>query len=357
MEPWLLFVALCSISTGYFIGSSIQTLPTNKITKIYSGSSTCYILESEIASSGQEFRTNNKTSIYVATNPRGAEGLPPDIVEPYSDLYFNELLTSSRKESVVKPKYLLALTVGYNQKEIVDKMVSKFSENFSIVLFHYDGRASAWEHFEWSRRAIHISSEKQTKWWYAKRFLHPHIVAGYEYMFIWDEDIGVENFNADEYVNLAKKYRLDISQPAIESKAGLTWPMTQKRNDVEAHKEAKGQECPYPHSPPCAGFVEIMVPVFSIKSWSCVWRMLQNDLVHGWGLDLNLWRCVERPQEDIGVIDAQWVEHMSVPSLGDQGTSINGSAPWEGVRARCFLEWREFERRLREQNHLHSGSL
>ncbi|KAK1360255.1 hypothetical protein POM88_044729 [Heracleum sosnowskyi] len=165
MEPWLLFVALCSISTGYFIGSSIQTLPTNKITKIYSGSSTCYILESEIASSGQEFRTNNKTSIYVATNPRGAEGLPPDIVEPYSDLYFNELLTSSRKE-------------------IVDKMVSKFSENFSIVLFHYDGRESAWEHFEWSRRAIHISSEKQTKWWYAKRFLHPHIVAGYEYMFI-----------------------------------------------------------------------------------------------------------------------------------------------------------------------------
>ncbi|KAK1360256.1 Lysine ketoglutarate reductase trans-splicing protein [Heracleum sosnowskyi] len=133
--------------------------------------------------------------------------------------------------------------------------------------------------------------------------------------------------------------------------------MTQKRNDIEAHKEAKGQECPYPHSPPCAGFVEIMVPVFSIKSWSCVWRMLQNDLVHGWGLDLNLWRCVERPQEDIGVIDAQWVEHMSVPSLGDQGTSINGSAPWEGVRARCFLEWSEFERRLREQNHLHSGSL
>ncbi|KAK1360262.1 hypothetical protein POM88_044736 [Heracleum sosnowskyi] len=266
---------------------------TIMITKIYSGSSTCYILESEIASSGQEFRTNNKTSIYVATNPRGAEGLPPDIVEPYSDLYFNELLTSSRKESVVKPKYLLALTVGYNQKEIVDKMVSKFSENFSIVLFHYDGRASAWEHFEWPRRAIHISSEKQTKWWYAKRFLHPHIVAGYEYMFIWDEDIGVENFNADE--------------------------------------EAKGQECPYPHSPPCAGFVEIMVPVFSIKSWSCVWRMLQNDLVHGWGLDLNLWRCVERPQEDIGVIDAQWVEHME-PLLMEvhhgkefeQDVSLNG---------------------------------
>lgn len=35
--------------------------------------------------------------------------------------------------------------------------------------------------------------------WYAKRFLHPDIVASYEYIFIWDEDLGVEHFNAEEY--------------------------------------------------------------------------------------------------------------------------------------------------------------
>lgn len=111
MKPWLLFVALCSISTGYFIGSSIQTFPTNKvdqseqyyvvevnrdtffsqsciylillniqitkiipaciylslsnfqITKIYSGSSTCYIVKSELVSSGQESKTTNNTSV------------------------------------------------------------------------------------------------------------------------------------------------------------------------------------------------------------------------------------------------------------------------------------------------------
>lgn len=34
--------------------------------------------------------------------------------------------------------------------------------------------------------------------WYAKRFLHPDIVAAYDYMFIWDEDLGVENFDAEE---------------------------------------------------------------------------------------------------------------------------------------------------------------
>lgn len=36
--------------------------------------------------------------------------------------------------------------------------------------------------------------------WYAKRFLHPDIVAPYEYIFIWDEDLGVEHFDSEKYV-------------------------------------------------------------------------------------------------------------------------------------------------------------
>jgi hypothetical protein len=38
-----------------------------------------------------------------------------------------------------------------------------------------------------------------TSRWYAKRFLHPDIVSAYEYIFIWDEDLGVEHFDAEEY--------------------------------------------------------------------------------------------------------------------------------------------------------------
>ena len=36
--------------------------------------------------------------------------------------------------------------------------------------------------------------------WYAKRFLHPDVVAAYDYIFIWDEDLGVEHFNGDKYI-------------------------------------------------------------------------------------------------------------------------------------------------------------
>jgi len=34
--------------------------------------------------------------------------------------------------------------------------------------------------------------------WYAKRFLHPDVVSAYDYIFIWDEDLGVDHFNAEE---------------------------------------------------------------------------------------------------------------------------------------------------------------
>ncbi|KAI5421234.1 hypothetical protein KIW84_044897 [Lathyrus oleraceus] len=132
-------------------------------------------------------------------------------------------------------------------------------------------------------------------WWYAKRFLHPDIVASYEYIFMWDEDLGVENFNAEEYLKLVKKHGLEISQPTLEPQKGLIWNMTKRRNDSEVHKQAqeKPGKCKYPLLPPCAAFVEIMAPVFSRDAWRCVWHMIQNEFVHGWGLDFAFRKCVE----------------------------------------------------------------
>ncbi|RWW49810.1 hypothetical protein BHE74_00043976 [Ensete ventricosum] len=36
--------------------------------------------------------------------------------------------------------------------------------------------------------------------WFAKRFLHPDIVAPYKYVFLWDEDLEVENFHPEKSV-------------------------------------------------------------------------------------------------------------------------------------------------------------
>ncbi len=141
-------------------------------------------------------------------------------------------------------RFLLALSVGAKQLSIVDSLVSKFDlRDFVIVLFHYDGRLDAWNELPWASKAIHASNgdsrlngtplfvhaavhhaacitqcttlaspvprcadrhplhmqvcvAKQSKWWFARRFLHPSVVGHFELVFVWDEDIGGEHFDA-----------------------------------------------------------------------------------------------------------------------------------------------------------------
>ncbi|CAD5172169.1 unnamed protein product [Musa acuminata subsp. malaccensis] len=360
----LIITTVIGVAFGYLIGISFPTVniiklhfPSSILSYIEernSGTTTQSLLNHPWASSSNQNRNNSTSSstnllkIYVPTNPRGAERLPPDIVVSESDFYLRRLWGNPDEDLATKQKYLVTFTVGYEQKRNIDAVVKKFSEDFTILLFHYDGRTSEWDEFEWSKQAIHVSVRKQTKWWYAKRFLHPDIVAPYEYIFIWDEDLGVEHFDAEKYIKLVKKYGLEISQPGLEPNNGLTWQMTKRRGDREVHKETEERPgwCADAHLPPCAAFVEIMAPVFSRDAWRCVWHMIQNDLVHGWGLDFALRKCVEPAHEKIGVVDSQWIVHQVVPSLGNQGLAENGRAPWEGVRQRCRKEWGMFQTRM-----------
>ncbi|THU46606.1 hypothetical protein C4D60_Mb09t06690 [Musa balbisiana] len=372
----LIIAVSIGVVLGYFIGIS---LPAVNITKLHLPRSNIVCTEEDgpsldTSTSGHvhssnnrrlhannslshnsnntRLHSNNNLKIYVSTNPRGAERLPPGMVVSESDLYQRRLWGKPSEDLHIHQKYLVSFTVGLGQKKIVDAAVKKFSENFTILLFHYDGQTSAWDEFEWSKRAIHISARKQTKWWYAKRFLQPDIVAPYDYIFIWDEDLGVEHFDAEEYIKIVKKHRLEISQPGVDPSTGLTWQMTKRRRDHEVHRvtEEKSGRCPDPCLPPCSAilclpglslpchamnrFIEIMAPVFSRDAWRCVWHMIQNDLVHGWGLDFAFRRCVESAHETIGVVDSQWIAHLNIPSLGNQ------------VRQRCYEEGATFGTRM-----------
>ncbi|XP_024047293.1 uncharacterized protein LOC18051204 [Citrus clementina] len=347
------FLGICfpaiSISKMNLPSSLFPTSDLNYVEDKYTGISTQALLNAwSTLQTNRGFYSQNNTKIWIPTNPRGAERLAPGIIESQSDLYPRRLWGSPDKDLPIRPKYLVTFTVGFDLKQNIDAAVKKFSENFTIMLFHYDGRTSDWEEFEWSKRAIHVSARKQTKWWYAKRFLHPDIVASYDYIFIWDEDLGVENFNGEEYIKLVRKHGLEISQPGLEPNGWLTWQMTKRRNDTEVHTQTEEREgwCAETHEPPCAAFVEIMATVFSREAWRCVWYMIQNDLVHGWGLDFALRKCVEPAHEKIGVVDAQWIVHQGVPSLGNQGQPHDGRAPWEAVRERCKNEWEMFKDRM-----------
>ncbi|KAJ0256840.1 Uncharacterized protein HA466_0078120 [Hirschfeldia incana] len=314
----LIIATFIGIVIGFFLGISFPTLSLTKInfpSSILPSVDIAYV-EDETPETSSETLLHTWSSrtpshganssnwkIWVPSNPRGAEMLTPGIVAPESDYFLRRLWGLPEEDIPVKPKYLIAFTVGLNQRVNVDACVKKFSEDlFTIVLFHYDGRTTEWDQYEWSKRAIHVSVPKQTKWWYAKRFLHPDIIAPYDYIFIWDEDLGLEHFNAEEYIRLIKKHGLEISQPGVESQEKITWEITKRKTKGEVHKDAKEKpgRCNDTHLPPCAAY---------------------NDLVHGWGHDFALRKCVEGEEHD-------------------------GVAAWQGVRDRCKREWTMFQSRM-----------
>lgn len=159
---------------------------------------------------------------------------------------------------------------------------------------------------------------RQTKWWYMKRFLHPDVVAPYDYVFLWDEDIGVEGFSPErrasarssaEHVSsllhavptqdlvfsfsppcfveqdengsvpwrlievpascprlmaIAREENLQIFQPAVDA-GGVSWPITRKVDGLKLHRTSRDAKCRkgpdgkgIDQQPPCGNHIEIM---------------------------------------------------------------------------------------------------
>ncbi|KAH7659776.1 hypothetical protein IHE45_16G053000 [Dioscorea alata] len=147
------------------------------------------------------------------------ESLPRGIVSRTTDLEMQSLGASPhslKKKGKTTQKSLLAIAVGVKQKNVVNQIVQKFSSNnFVIILFHYDGIVDGWKDMPWSGSALHVSAINPTKWWFAKHFLHLDIIPKYMYIFHWDEDLGVNHFHPGRYLSIIEKEGLEISQPVL----------------------------------------------------------------------------------------------------------------------------------------------
>ncbi|XP_073032762.1 uncharacterized protein [Primulina eburnea] len=292
--------------------------------------------------------------------PTGSGSLPKGIVVKTSNLGRRPLWGSPKKTS--SSMSLFAVPVGIKQKINVDKLVQKFlASNFVVMLFHYDGNVDIWKDFQWSNQVIHVSVDNQTKWWFAKRFLHPDIVADYDYIFLWDEDLGVENFHPARYLSIVRDEGLEISQPALEiGESEVHHLITARWKRSKVHRRTykvggKETQCDDNSThPPCTGWIEVMAPVFSKNAWRCVWHMVQNDLIHAWGLDMQLGYCAQGDRmKNIGVVDAEYIVHYGYPTLGEE-EHTQGSLNAEKVnkrvevRRQSYNEYKVFKRRWKK---------
>ncbi|KAJ6416538.1 hypothetical protein OIU84_002406 [Salix udensis] len=291
-------------------------------------------------------------------------GLPHGIIQASADLELKPLWSTSSSRSKADPstcRVLLAIPVGIKQKDNVNHIVQKFlPENFTVILFHYDGKVDGWWDLDWSNEVIHIAAKNQTKWWFAKRFLHPAVVSVYDYIFLWDEDLGVEHFNPGRYLKIVRYEGLEISQPALDPNSTeihhrITIRARTKKFHRRVYERRGSTKCSdVSEGPPCTGFVEGMAPVFSRSAWYCAWHLIQNDLVHGWGMDMKLGYCAQLlgvhnfwlnganrvifrtkkvagkvagsmaiakgdRTKKVGVVDSEYIVHKGIQTLGGHG--------------------------------------
>jgi len=97
------------------------------------------------------------------------------------------------------------------------------------------------------------------------------------------------------YLNIVKSEGLEISQPGLDSKLSeIHHRITVRKKSGSFHRRVSraNKECSR-EGPPCSGWVEGMAPVFSKSAWQCVWHLIQNDLIHGWGIDYKFGYCAQ----------------------------------------------------------------
>ena len=174
-------------------------------------------------------------------------------------------------------------------------------------------------------------------------------MAQYEYIAVWDEDLGCSDFDPALYLDVVREARLEISQPAV-GEGPISWPITSRVAGSRLHhtsdQKSWGTPCTPEEqsSPPCAAMVEVQAPVFTSAAWACVWLLLQRDLPHAFGLDLSWHVCAASANrtavDAMGIVDATWVDHLGAPTLGNQGAAIG-----EDVNARRHEEWVLWEER------------
>jgi Protein of unknown function (DUF707) len=178
-----------------------------------------------------------------------------------------------------KLKILYASPVGESAAGLLPSVMDAFGsvDRWLIQFDNADLEAS-------KGRGVRLIKDKGYKWQLAIQHLHPDFVADYDFIFFWDDDLDVTDFDPLRFARIMRANRLDMAQPAIRSPHGLSHAITRHRPCPPPLRDPDGVTV---HS--VAGrltnFVEIMAPVFTRVAWSEFYSYLDPENRSGWGYD------------------------------------------------------------------------
>jgi hypothetical protein len=144
-------------------------------------------------------------------------------------------------------------------------------------------------------KGAEVRRDSGQKWQLARRHLTPEKVADYDYVFIWDDDIDLLEFDPRLFVEIMAACNLDCAQPAIVSEHGIMHEITK----AQALHPSSGSHLSVGR---LTNFVEIMVPVYSRQAWLDFWPYLTDESASGHGYDYF-------PFNRRGIVDLMPVHH------------------------------------------------
>ena len=171
-----------------------------------------------------------------------------------------------------------------------------------IIMLHDD---TNWSSHPGYRTFVWIRVANQVRFWYIKRFLPPHVLRAYDYVWIIDDDARL-TFSPLTYECVVKKLKLPFSSPTRLSGPAfhrITWQDTKQRHRIGRWTD----------------FLEIGPVVVGEGSiWACLWHYLLPVVGAGYGLDY-VWcriiseKCLPIAQRDkaCGMLDVFGIHHDS----------------------------------------------
>ncbi len=201
-------------------------------------------------------------------------------------------------EKTGEKKNLYFTAASSRHKHLVAKAIERLGHNdFDYIIVVWDGSRFDDAIFNKCR----VIYEPGITFKFIKKYLTPELCSRYEYLFLWDDDIDILDFNYKNFLNIFERNHLQMAQPSLTPDSYYTFTLTLKDPDQKVGRYTD--------------FVEVMVPVIRADCWPPYWKMIREDFSH-WGLGYDSYARSVCGFKNLGIIDAESVAHTK-PLVGE----------------------------------------
>jgi hypothetical protein len=187
-------------------------------------------------------------------------------------------------------KSLVVCPVGRVGKDFVGKIVQRFGhESFDFLLLVYDD--TCFEE-DWFLDCTVVHDELPL-FWRLRKYVTPELCCGYEYVFIWMDDLDVLDFDPQNYLRILRTHGIEVGHPALSSDSVISHAVMERRDTAIGRY---------------TDFAEILGFTFRGDVWERFWRLIEPDSnPWGWGYDEVAYSVCRFRK--MAIIDSEVIKH------------------------------------------------